>query len=177
MSYEITVDAWIRSLPVSQSFKNTILYPWITSLIGTTRANALISSARSTLQTFALAFPSNIFAGATTYNSQIGLQGNLQKLLDRIPGVNVFVNAPAPGLTGPVFSPCAGPLRAGPPQLWARLRCRQPPRTRATIHAARRLRPLQRRRGRYSSGQYPTGMALREAAVYSAMKVAAAVAR
>ena len=34
MSWETTVDAWIRSLPVSQSFKNDVAYPWTTALIG-----------------------------------------------------------------------------------------------------------------------------------------------
>ncbi|HXI56643.1 MAG TPA: hypothetical protein VNO55_11330, partial [Polyangia bacterium] len=99
LPWETTVDAWIRSLPVSQSFKNDILYPWISATIGTSRANALRASARSILQTFALAFPANIFQGATTYNSKIGLQGNLQRLLDRSPSVQVHVNAPTQALT------------------------------------------------------------------------------
>ena len=83
MSWEITVDAWIRGLPVRPSFKDDILYPWITATIGCSRADALRASARSILQTFALAFPANIADGATTYTSKIGLQGNLQRLLDR----------------------------------------------------------------------------------------------
>jgi predicted NAD/FAD-binding protein len=99
LPWETTVDAWIRSLPVSQSFKNDILYPWISATIGTSRANALRASARSILQTFALAFPANIFQGATTYNSKIGLQGNLQRLLDRSPSVQVHVNAPTQALS------------------------------------------------------------------------------
>ena len=89
MPWTTTVDAWIRSLPVSQSFKNDIVYPWITALIGSSRADALRASARSILQTFALAFPANVAQGATTYNSTIGLQGNLQRMLDRSPTVRV----------------------------------------------------------------------------------------
>jgi uncharacterized protein len=99
MSWEITVDAWIRSLPVSQSFKNEVVYPWITALIGSPRADALRASARSILQTFALAFPADIVQGATTYNSTIGLQGNLQRLLDRSPRVRVHLSTATQALT------------------------------------------------------------------------------
>jgi uncharacterized protein len=98
MSWETTVDAWIRSLPLRTSFKNAVLYPWITATIGSSRADALRASARSILQTFALAFPANIFQGATTYNSKIGLQGNLQRLLDRSPTAQVHVGTPAQAL-------------------------------------------------------------------------------
>lgn len=98
-SWEITVDEWIKSLTVSEGFKTDLLYPWISALIGTTRANALRSSARSILQTFALAFPANILEGASTFNSKIGLQGNLQRLLDRSPRTRVLVNAQVSGLT------------------------------------------------------------------------------
>ena len=91
LPWETTVEAWIRSLPVSQSFKNEVAYPWTTALIGSPRADALRASARSILQTFALAFPANIAQGATTYNSRIGLQGNLQRLLDRSPTVRVHL--------------------------------------------------------------------------------------
>jgi predicted NAD/FAD-binding protein len=98
MSWETTVDAWIRSVTVSQSFKNDVAYPWITALIGSTRADALRASARSILQTFALSFPADIVQGATTYNSTIGLQGNLQRLLDRSPKVRVHLRTPAQAL-------------------------------------------------------------------------------
>src|SRR5829696_331386 len=94
MSWETTVDDWIRGLPVRRAFKNAVLYPWITATIGASRANALRASARSILQTFALAFPANIFQGATTYNSKIGLQGNLQRLLDRSPTAHLHVSTP-----------------------------------------------------------------------------------
>jgi predicted NAD/FAD-binding protein len=99
MSWEITVDAWVRSLTVSQSFKNDVVLPWITALIGCARADAVRASARSILQTFALAFPADIVQGATTYNSKIGLQGNLQRLLDRSPTVRVHLNAATHALT------------------------------------------------------------------------------
>ena len=45
-----------------------------------------------------------------------------------------------------------------------------------SIKAARALRPLQGRKGLYFSGQYTTGMDLQESALYSAMKVAEALA-
>jgi predicted NAD/FAD-binding protein len=99
LPWETTVEAWIRRLAVDQSFKNDIVYPWITALIGSARADALQASARSILQTFALAFPANIAQGATTYNSTIGLQGNLQRLLDRSPRVRVHLGAAAHALT------------------------------------------------------------------------------
>ena len=97
MPWETTVDAWIRSLPVSQSFKNDVVYPWITALIGSRRADALRASARSILQTFALAFPANVAQGATTFNSTIGLQGNLQRMLDRSPTARVHLGTPVHG--------------------------------------------------------------------------------
>ncbi len=99
MPWETTVDAWIRSLPVSQSFKTDVAYPWITALIGSSRADVLRASARSILQTFALSFSANIVQGATTYNSTIGLQGNLQCLLDRSPTVRVHLSTATHALT------------------------------------------------------------------------------
>ena len=99
MSWEITVDAWIRSLPLRRSFKRDVLYPWITATIGCPRAHAQRASARSILQTFALAFPANPLDGATTYNSKIGLQGNLQRLLDRSPTARVHLSTPTRALS------------------------------------------------------------------------------
>jgi uncharacterized protein len=99
MSWETTVDAWVRSLSVSQSFKNDVVYPWTSALIGSPRADALRASARSILQTFALTFPADIVKGATTYNSTIGLQGNLQRLLDRSTRVRVHLGAATHALT------------------------------------------------------------------------------
>jgi predicted NAD/FAD-binding protein len=98
MSWEITVDAWIRSLPLRRAFKNDVLLPWITATIGCTRGEARRASARSILQTFALSFPANVLEGATTYNSTIGLQGNLQRMLDRSPTVRVHLCTPAQAL-------------------------------------------------------------------------------
>ena len=99
MSWEISVDAWIRSLPLRQSFKTDVLYPWITATIGCARGDARRASARSILQTFALAFPANVLEPATTYNSKIGLQGNLQRMLDRSPTVQVHLSSPARALS------------------------------------------------------------------------------
>lgn len=98
LPWETTVEDWISSLSVSQSFKLDVLYPWITALIGSARGDALRASARSILQTFALAFPANIVQGASTYNSTIGLQGNLQRLLESSPTVRVHLKAPAQAL-------------------------------------------------------------------------------
>ena len=99
VSWEVTVDAWIRGLPLSQSFKDDVAYPWTTALIGSPRADALRASARSILQTFALSFPADIVQGATTYNSTIGMQGNLQRMLDRSPTVRVHLSTAARALT------------------------------------------------------------------------------
>ena len=98
LPWKTTVESWIRSLPVDQSFKNDIVYPWITALIGSARTDALRASARSILQTFALAFPANVAQGAVTYNSTIGLQGNLQRMLDRSPTARVHIGAAVHGL-------------------------------------------------------------------------------
>src|SRR6185312_3985983 len=83
LAWETTVDEWIASLDLDSAFKANVLYPWITATIGCSRNDAKRVSARSILQTFALAFPADPAAGATTYNSRIGLQGNLQRLLDQ----------------------------------------------------------------------------------------------
>jgi predicted NAD/FAD-binding protein len=99
MSWEISVDTWIRGLPLHGAFKSDVLYPWITATIGCARRDAQRASARSILQTFALAFPANLSEGATTYNSKIGLQGNLQRMLDRSPTVRVHLSAPAQALS------------------------------------------------------------------------------
>jgi predicted NAD/FAD-binding protein len=99
MSWETTVDAWIRGLSLRQDFKDDVLYPWITATIGCARDDARRTSARSILQTFALAFPANVADPATTYTSKIGLQGNLQRMLDRSPGVRVHVSSPARALS------------------------------------------------------------------------------
>jgi uncharacterized protein len=97
LSWEVRLDDWINGLPVSRDFKDNLLFPWLSALIGATRANAVRSSARAILQTFALAFPANIFEGASTYNSNIGLGGNLDRLLARASGARVQLNA---GVTG-----------------------------------------------------------------------------
>jgi len=99
MAWEITVDAWIRSLPLGRSFKQDVLYPWITATIGCARGDARRTSARSILQTFALAFPANVLDGATTYTSKIGLQGNLQRMLDRGSAARVHRSTPVRGLS------------------------------------------------------------------------------
>ena len=92
MSWETRLDDWINGLPVSRDFKDNILFPWISALIGTTRENAVRASARSILQTFALSFPADIFAGASTFNSKIGLGGNLERMLARASGAQTEVN-------------------------------------------------------------------------------------
>lgn len=279
LPWETTVDAWVRSLPVGQSFKDAVVYPWITALIGSPRADALQASARSILQTFALAFPANVLQGASTYNSTIGLQGNLQRMLDRSPTVRVhlstatqaltreragwFLQTPA-GRRGPyhsvvlnapprvgrqllralpafadltallnvyeyfdsrllihtdpayvqrdrrnwaaynagvdgrecegsvwfgalheklpsggtidVFKSWATRRRADPTQILLERRFKHPQISQSTIEAARALRPLQGQGGLYFSGQYTTGFDSQESAVYSAMKVAEALA-
>ena len=108
LAWETTVDEWIASLPLDPAFKADVLYPWITATIGCSRADAERVSARSILQTFALAFPADPASGATTYNSRIGLQGNLRRLLDRVPAARVHRThrcAPCPGAA--TAGPCA----------------------------------------------------------------------
>lgn len=99
LAWEVTVDQWIASLPLAEAFKADVLYPWITATIGCSRSEAERVSARSILQTFALAFPENPAAGATTYNSRIGLQGNLRRMLDRVPAARVHRDAPVRAMT------------------------------------------------------------------------------
>jgi uncharacterized protein len=99
MPWDTTVAQWIAGLALDATFKAQVLYPWITATIGCSRADAQRASARSILQTFALAFPADPAAGAKTYNSKIGLQGNLQHMLDRVPAARVHRNAPVRQLT------------------------------------------------------------------------------
>ena len=276
MAWETSVDAWIRSLPLRRSFKDDVLHPWIAATIGCGRDDARRASARSILQTFALAFPANVLEPATTYNSKIGLQGNLQRMLDRSPSARVhrktpvralrrtragwFLQTPA-GRKGPyrfvvlnappragrellrplpafadvtelldayryfdsrlvvhtdpaymhrdrrnwaaynagvnglncegsawlgalqeesasvhVFKSWAQRRRADPKRILLERRFKHPLISRSTIKAARALRPHQGRNGLYFSGHYTTGMDLQESALYSAMKVAEALA-
>ncbi len=98
LPWETSVGAWIGSLPFQQPFKDEVLAPWITATIGSSRADAMRSSARAILQTFALAFPADFARPATTFTSRIGLQGNLQRLLDRSPEVEVHLRAPVRAL-------------------------------------------------------------------------------
>jgi uncharacterized protein len=99
MPWEITVDAWIRGLPLRRDFKANVLHPWIASTIGCTQGEARRTSARSILQTFALAFPANLLESATTYNSKIGLQGNLERMLHASPSAEVHVCTPVRALS------------------------------------------------------------------------------
>lgn len=98
LAWEVTVEEWIASLPLDAAFKSDVLFPWVTATIGCSRADAARVSARSILQTFALAFPENVADGASTYNSTIGLQGNLQRMLDRVPAVRVNRETPVRAL-------------------------------------------------------------------------------
>lgn len=93
-SFDITLQQWVAELPVQDNFKREILIPLLASFAGTTIDNALTMSARSVLQLVALAFPSSIFKGATTFNSNIGLQGILMKLVDQFEDVNVHLQSP-----------------------------------------------------------------------------------
>jgi predicted NAD/FAD-binding protein len=279
LAWETTVEEWIGALPLAPAFKAKVLYPWITATIGCSRADAQRVSARSILQTFALAFPADLSKSAATYNSKIGLQGNLQRLLDRAPSARVHLDAPTRALTrrrdgwmlttpagrqGPfryvvmnapprvgrellrpsrafdditalldrytyfnsrllihrdpayahrrrgnwaaynagvdglecegsawvgalherlpsgatvdLFKSWAQRRRVDPEQILLERRFQHPLITRRAIAAARALRPLQGRDGLYFSGAYTTGTDLQETAVYSAMKVAEALA-
>ena len=99
LPWEFTVEGWIRGLPRGASFKRDVLRPWITATIGCAWSDARRASARSILQTFALAFPANVLEGVSTYTSKIGLQGNLQRMLDRSPTARVHLGTPARALS------------------------------------------------------------------------------
>lgn len=93
-SFDITLEHWVEELPVQESFKRQVLTPLLASFAGTTIKNALTMSARSVLQLVALAFPSSIFKGATTFNSNIGLQGILMELVKQFTDVNINLQSP-----------------------------------------------------------------------------------
>jgi uncharacterized protein len=277
--FDTTLESWVRGLEVNRSFKSAVVSPWTTALIGSTRADARQASARSILETFALAFPADVTQPASTFNSRIGLQGNLQRMLDRAPGArlhlrtgvrsirrtrsgwflqtplgrlgpydHVVLNAPprvgrrllrgargwAPLVallsgyeyfdarivihTDPVYvqrdranwavynagvtgRQCEGSVWYGAlhPALpsgatvdvfksWATRRATEPDHVllerrfqhphigHSSLHAARALRRWQGRGGLHFSGQYTTGFDSQESAVYSAMRVAEALA-
>jgi predicted NAD/FAD-binding protein len=72
--------------------------------------------------------------------------------------------------------PWATRRRADPKHILPARRFKHPLITRSTIKAARALRPHQGRHGLCFSGHYTTGMDPQESALYSAMKVAEALA-
>ena len=80
------------------------------------------------------------------------------------------------GATVDVFKSWAQRRRADPKRIILERRFKHPLITPRAIAAARALRPLQGRHGLYFSGAYTTGTDLQETALYSAMKVAEAVA-
>ena len=82
----------------------------------------------------------------------------------------------ASGASVHVFKSWAQRRRADPKHILLERRFKHPLISRSTIEAARALRPLQGRKGLYFSGHYTTGMDLQESALYSAMKVAEALA-
>jgi uncharacterized protein len=96
-SWEMTLQEWISTLSVRKGFVDKVLYPWISASIGCTRANAAQVSARSILQTFALAFENT--SGSTTMNSRLGTGGNLHRLLGRTPSTKVHLSSPIDELT------------------------------------------------------------------------------
>jgi uncharacterized protein len=98
MPWETTVATWLKHLALTPAFKQRVIGPWITALIGSTHADVQRASARSILQTFALSFPEDVTQPFTTYNSTIGLQGNLQRILDRSRSVRVHLGAPVRAL-------------------------------------------------------------------------------
>ena len=75
-----------------------------------------------------------------------------------------------------VFKSWAQRRRADPEHILLERRFKHPLISRSTIKAARALSQLQGRKGLYFSGHYTTGMDLQESALYSAMKVAEALA-
>ena len=80
------------------------------------------------------------------------------------------------GATVDVFKSWAQRRRADPKRIILERRFKHPLITPRAIAAARALRPLQGRHGLYFSGAYTTGTDLQETALYSAMKVAEALA-
>ena len=91
LAWETTLDEWIRGLPLRQSFKDAVLYPWITALIGCSRARRCGRRRGRSCRRSRWRSRPNLLEGATTFNSKIGLQGNLQRLLDRSPSARVHV--------------------------------------------------------------------------------------
>jgi predicted NAD/FAD-binding protein len=80
------------------------------------------------------------------------------------------------GATIDVFKSWAARRRTEPRKIVLQRRFKHPITSAPAVRAARALEPLQGRQGLYFSGQYTTGFDSQESAVYSAMKVAEALA-
>jgi predicted NAD/FAD-binding protein len=80
------------------------------------------------------------------------------------------------GATVNIFKSWAHHRRADPTNILFERRFRHPLITPEVVRATRSLQAFQGRNGLYFSGQHTTGMDLQESAVYSAMKVAKAIA-
>jgi predicted NAD/FAD-binding protein len=80
------------------------------------------------------------------------------------------------GDTIDVFKSWATRRATEPEHVLFERRFKHPHISRSTLRAARALRPLQGRRGLHFSGQFTTGFDSQESAVYSAMRVAEALA-
>lgn len=97
-SYEISIADWVDSLYLTRDFKENLLLPWLTALIGTNREKAMRASARAILQTFALSFPDNFLKSASTFNSKVGLDGHLLRMMEDLGRTTVRTNHPVEGL-------------------------------------------------------------------------------
>lgn len=115
-SFELTLDDWLGGLKLPRYFKRDIVAPLIAAFIGTSVENARRSSARSILQTVALAFPRNVMKGAETWNFTIGLEGPITRMLESCRNATLYLSTRVTALewSDAGWFVHAGPDRKGP---------------------------------------------------------------
>jgi uncharacterized protein len=80
-------------------FTDKILMPWLSSAVGASLTTINQASIRSSLQGFARSFPEYPWESPITYNSSIGLGGNVQHIAGKSGNLTPMLNTPVKGLT------------------------------------------------------------------------------
>lgn len=94
MPFELTVDEWTERLPCGADFRARVLLPMLASFIGSTVEDARRVSVRAILATFAPTFPQSPLRPPMTWNSRIGLGGNLAAMVSQCRNLKARVCAP-----------------------------------------------------------------------------------
>lgn len=103
--WDKTVQTAVNTPPLSllniptDYFLKAILMPWLSSAVGAPLETINQASIRSSLQGFARSFPENPLDTPITYNSSIGLGGNVQYIAGKSSTLTPRLNTPVKALT------------------------------------------------------------------------------